>query len=77
MSRQQIVEIVQEFRGLKLRPVESESSGDLIAMRGNTQIRLGFEKGRLSSHEISWVDGLLHATTLPATELCTAFKADR
>lgn len=71
MSEEEVARIVAEYRGLELRDLNNDDPPwDKVAYKPQTSIALDFEQGRLRRADVSWVDAILHAKTLPTRDFC-------
>ncbi|MEM9291577.1 MAG: hypothetical protein AAGD01_07850 [Acidobacteriota bacterium] len=71
MSEEAIGQVVSEYRDLQLHAPENGSNKwALIAVKGNTRIRMGLDSEGLHRYRISWVDTVKHVTLLPEVDLC-------
>lgn len=72
MSEEEVASISAEFPGLKLRDLnDDDPPWDKVAYKPQTSIALDFEQQGLRRAEVSWVDAILHAKTLPVHDFCS------
>ena len=67
MSQPEAERTAKTYRGLKLEVQEADS---LVFWKGSTMIELGFESNRLRRAQVSWIDTIMHVTSLPEVNLC-------
>lgn len=71
MSREAIEGVVVQYSGLKLHVPDSNlASWNLVAIKGDTRIKMKLEEFGLRKYQISWVDTIMHVAFLPEVELC-------
>ena len=72
MSEEEVASVAAGFPGLKLRDLnDDDPPWDKVAYKPQTSIALDFEQDGLRRAEVSWVDAILHAKTLPVHDFCS------
>jgi len=72
MNREEIEQVVARYPGLKLHVPDSNLvSWNLVAIKGDTRIKMKLEELGLRKYEISWIDTIMHVAFLPEVDLCT------
>lgn len=72
MSKADVASIVQVYGSLEFVETHRGTEWDMVisSVKHQTGIYLDFEDGRLLKSEVIWIDGILHASTLPVRDYC-------
>ena len=71
MSRDEIAKIAESYPRLELHVPDSNLvQWNLVALKGNTRIKMKLDEMGLQRYAISWIDTIKHVTTLPEVNLC-------